>query len=104
VLLGLHYQAAFIDQLLKGVPAKKESTTYQAILDEGRQEEARRILIRQGSKKFGGQPMPEQNTQLQAITDPARLEELLDRVDVVASWAELLAPPSTPTPRRRKRS
>src|SRR5437773_673031 len=38
VLLGLRYAAEFVEQLLQGVRAMKESTTYQAIKDEGREE------------------------------------------------------------------
>jgi predicted transposase YdaD len=122
VLLGLRYQAEFIDQLLHGVRAMKESTTYQAILEEGRQEgiqkgrqegiqkgrqegleeglqtgrreerpaEARRLLIQLGEKRFGTSPSPEQRAALEAITDPARLEELVLRTLYVGNWADLL--------------
>ncbi len=38
VLLGLRHSAALAAQLLQGVKSMKESTTHQAILEEGRQE------------------------------------------------------------------
>ena len=37
VLLGLRYEASFVEQLLQGVRGMKESTTYQAIKAEGRE-------------------------------------------------------------------
>jgi hypothetical protein len=87
----------------------KESVTYQAIMDEGRQDEARRLLLRLGSARFGGAPAAEQLRTLEAITEVSRLEDLVVRVSQVGNWGELLAivappPPSPPTPRRRKKS
>jgi predicted transposase YdaD len=101
VLMGLRYEGPFIEQLLQGVRAMKESTTYQSIMQEGRVEEARRILLRVGQDRFGDPPGPEQQSALDAITDAARLEELVVRAGHVASWSELL---TAPAPRRRKRS
>jgi hypothetical protein len=87
----------------------KESTTYQAIVEEGRQEErpreARRILLRVGETRFGGPPTTDQQSVIDAINDAARLEDLVVRAGQVGSWAELLkAPSATPRPRRRKKS
>ncbi len=42
VLMGLRYSPDFAAQLLKGVRAMKESSTYQAILEEG--EELGRVV------------------------------------------------------------
>jgi hypothetical protein len=87
----------------------KESTTYRAILEEGRQEErpaeARRILLRLGDDRFGAPPTPEQRTTLEAITDADLLEDLTVRTGHVSSWAELLAPEPQPpaSPRRARR-
>jgi predicted transposase YdaD len=109
VLLGLRCEAEFIEQLLQGVREMKESTTYQAILEEGRQEErpveARRVLLRVGADRFGAPPTPEQQAILEAITDANRLEELAVRAGHVRSWAELLeqAPPPAAPPRRARR-
>jgi predicted transposase YdaD len=58
VLMGLRYPKKLAVRLLKGkMQAMRESTTYQAILQEGRQEgrieEARKFLLRLGTKQFG---------------------------------------------------
>ena len=72
----------------------RESSGYQIILDEGREEgalrEARKILLRQGSRKFGA-PGPDVDTALQAISDLARLERMSDRLLDVTNWQDLLA-------------
>jgi predicted transposase YdaD len=75
----------------------KESTTYQAILREGRAEglaegrgeEAQAILLRQGTKRFGV-PSEEARSALEAITAIERLEALTERLLDVESWDELL--------------
>ena len=94
VLLGLRYQADFVEHLLQGVRAMKDSTTYQAILEEGRQEGipvgARQILFGIGKRRFGKGPSPEQQTVIKAITNLERPEELVLCAEQVGSWAELL--------------
>jgi predicted transposase YdaD len=106
VLLGLRYEADFVEQLLEGVRAMKESTTYQAIKEEGRLEEVRRLLLRLGVDRFGREPAPQEQAVLEALTDPDHLENLVIRTAHVCSWAELLEQPRpSPSPRpRRKRS
>jgi hypothetical protein len=76
----------------------KESTTYQAILQEGRQEgqvegavkEARKLLVRLGSKKLG-RPSPRVQAALAKITDLGPLETLIERLEKIESWHALLA-------------
>jgi hypothetical protein len=65
-----------------------ESSTYQAILAEGRAEEARRILLELGGKRFGP---PDRRTRaaLAQITDLERLERYIGRVYDVESWDDL---------------
>jgi len=92
LLMGLKYSDELIDRLLEGVQNMKESVTYQKILREGRAEEAKRILKRQGSKRFG-KPEPLIEAALDAIADLERLEQLSDRVLEVTGWEELLAQP-----------
>ena len=100
ILLGLRYSAEVAGQLLRGVMAMKESTTYQAILQEGRQEgalaEARRMLLLAGQHHLGA-PDAAAQAALERIQDVERLEELNTRVASAASWQELLAL----SPRRR---
>ncbi len=96
ILMGLKYSDELIDRLLEGVQNMKESVTYQKILREGRAEgraeEAKRILKRQGSKRFG-QPDALIEAAIDAIADLERLEQLSDRVLEVTGWEELLAQP-----------
>ncbi len=77
--------------------AIKESTFYQAIVEGGRQKEALKILLRLGARLFKAEPLAEQRAVLEAITDTTRLEDLIDRVDDVETWTELLAPPDAPS-------
>ena len=71
----------------------KESTTYKAILEEGeargRIEEARRILIRQGSKRFG-QPDAQTLAVVYVSSSLEELERLTDKLLEVENWPELL--------------
>ena len=77
-------------RLFQGVRAMRESVTYMAILDEGRVEEAQKIILRQGRKLFG--PPDEGTTAtLTTIEDLERLELLSEQLLDVKSWQELLA-------------
>jgi hypothetical protein len=68
----------------------RDSSAYELILDEGRTEEARKLLLRWGTKRLGN-PDAATEAALQAITDLDRLELLLDRLQQdVTSWAALL--------------
>lgn len=75
----------------------KESTTYQAILEEGREwgreegraEEAQSLILRLGQKRLG-HPTPEVEAALRAISDRAHLERIAERVLEVESWTDLL--------------
>ena len=75
----------------------KESVTYQAILRkgkaegklEGKADEAKRILLRQGRKRFG-QPQASVNSQIESLADLRRPERLIDRVPDAKSWDDLI--------------
>ncbi|MEO6808432.1 MAG: DUF4351 domain-containing protein [Isosphaeraceae bacterium] len=94
LLMGLRYSPAMTDRVLQGVLNMKESLTYQAIIAEGeakgKAEEAARILLRLGRKRFG-EPAPEVVAAVETTTDVDRIEVLTDRVLDVSSWDELLA-------------
>jgi hypothetical protein len=96
VLLGLRYRRDTVAHLIPGVENMKDSDTYQAILDEGRVEgrveEAKKILLLQGWKRFGVPDAPTR-AALEALTEPEQLERLSERLVDVASWEELLANP-----------
>lgn len=75
----------------------RESTAYQAILDEGRAEglskgrieEARRLLLKLGRKKLGEADATVE-AAVRTINDVDRLEQLIERVEEVAAWHDLL--------------
>jgi predicted transposase YdaD len=99
VLCGLRHDKVRIESLFRRLSMlMEESTTYQAILEEGREkglsqglsQGLRRTLHRLGSKKFGP-PTPEVATELQRVNDVARLELLTDRILDVTSWDELFS-------------
>jgi len=90
VLMGLRYRDAMIARLLERVRDMRESVTYQAILREGRAEEARALLLRLGTKRFGP-PSETARAAVEAITEIERLEGLNERLLDVESWEELLA-------------
>ena len=90
VLMGLRYDAVLTRQLLQGVMNMKESVTYQAIVEEGRQEEARRLLLRLGGVRFGS-PSDAVKATVEGITTLETLEILSIRLLSVESWTELLA-------------
>lgn len=92
LLMGLRYHPDTTKQLLQGVRAMRESSTYQAIVIEGRIEEAQTILLRQGRKRFGP-PDPRTIATLEAITELGRLERLSERLLEVSNWDELLTTP-----------
>jgi predicted transposase YdaD len=105
LLLGLRFPNDFVAQLLRGVLPMEESSTYQAIIAEGKElgrqegwtEEARKLLLRQGTKSFGP-PAKRVAAALNAITDLTKLEQLSERLLDVSSWEELL---DLPPARRR---
>jgi predicted transposase YdaD len=94
ILMGLRYDQALIQAVLKGVGKMKESVTYQAILEEGKTEgsvqEARKMILLQGRSRFKQPASPQVVAALEAITEASRLEELGVRLLQVSSWQELL--------------
>jgi predicted transposase YdaD len=89
ILMGLRYPSELTAQLLQGVSRMRESSTYQAILAEGRAEEARRLLLLVGGERFGP-PDERTRTTLESIDAVERLEQLIQRLLQVSSWEELL--------------
>ena len=57
---------------------------------EGRIEGMRETILHQGRRKFGKAPTRKQQKALEAITDPAQLEELAARLLAVDAWTDLL--------------
>jgi predicted transposase YdaD len=100
ILAGLRYPPTLTAQLFRGVLSMRESSTYQAILEEGAVAEARKVVRMQGDAAFGP-PDTATAAQIEQLNDLARLEEMLQRIRDAASWQDLLPPP--PTARRGRR-
>lgn len=102
VLMGLRYPNRITDPLLQGVREMKESTTYQAIVEEGRVEgriqgraegapaELRAVLLRLGTKRFGA-PTVDTKAAIERLTSVETLEQLTERALDVPNWDELPA-------------
>ncbi|GDX41279.1 hypothetical protein LBMAG21_15710 [Armatimonadota bacterium] len=97
LLMGLRYEQAMIQRLLRGVSKMRESVTYQAILEEGEaigeaRGEARgerNLLLLLGRKRLG-EPNAKTLEVLQSIMQPEILERLAIRLLEVETWNELL--------------
>jgi predicted transposase YdaD len=108
ILMGLRYERAMVQGLLRGVTNMKESVTYQAILEEGeamgKAAEARKMLLLQGRDRFG-EPAAKIVALLDAVTDLGRLEALVIRLLHVKTWEELLGMNGTARqPRGRRKA
>lgn len=102
ILSGLRLPRETAVEVFKGAIAMEESTTYQYILEKGLEKgieqglqlgkvkEARKIIARQGTIRFG-EPDDVTKARLDQIESLDRLERLSDRVITVGSWQELLA-------------
>jgi predicted transposase YdaD len=110
ILLGLRYSQALAAQLFRGVGSMKESSTYQAILQEGLEEgrnegavaEAKRMLRIFGDGQFGP-PDAQTAATIERIMDVAQLERMAARLKAAKSWQELLGPTSRSAKKRRQR-
>ena len=103
LLMGLRFSEELAFQLLEGVQTMRQSTTYQAILREGWQEgrqEGRqegkiegeqKLLLRQGTKRFG-EPDAATLAAIEAIQDIDRLEAIGERIldPNIQDWNDLL--------------
>jgi hypothetical protein len=92
VLTGLRVKRNQAVQVFAGVRAMRESDTFMAIIDEGREIEARH-LIRRLAKKTLGEPDEQSVTRLERITDRERLERIAERVAEASAWQDLLDTP-----------
>src|ERR1051326_368467 len=94
ILMGLRYEQALVQAVLKGVANMKESVSDQAILDEGEAKgslrEARKLILLQGRSRFKQPAPPQIVAALEAITAASQLEELGVRLLQVSSWQKLL--------------
>jgi hypothetical protein len=89
LLTGLRVRRDLARDIFRGVRAMRDSDIFMAIIDEGREQEAKRIILRLGQKRFGP-PDEAIKTRLQAITDIDLLERLSDELLDASSWSDLL--------------
>jgi predicted transposase YdaD len=113
LLLGLRYDDRTVREVVRNMSWLQESSTYQAILREGREEgvalgreegvtlgreegqgigrilEARRMFLRQGERRFGT-PCGTIIAAVEAISDIDRLEQLSLELLSATGWDELL--------------
>lgn len=98
ILLGLRYNKSDIRQLFSGLRTMRESSGYQLILDEGREEGLskgelrglREAILDAGEARFGSPPT-DAEMRLDAITEREHLRRIVRRVAVAANWDDLLA-------------
>jgi predicted transposase YdaD len=94
ILTGLRHPQETLKALFQGVRGMKESSAYQMILEEGREEGmirgTRQTLLRQGRKRFGP-PSPDVEAKLEAILALDQLQKVADRILDVSSWEELMS-------------
>jgi hypothetical protein len=92
LLTGLRVRRDVARQVFRGVRAMRDSDTYLAIIDEGREEQVKEDILRLGLRRFG--PPDEATTaRLHGITDLDHLRRLLDRLLDAVSWQDLLDTP-----------
>ena len=67
-----------------------ESSTYRGLINDGRLDEAKKLLLRLGRIRFG---KPDEATEatIHSMKRLKRLEDLSERLLTVNSWEELLA-------------
>jgi predicted transposase YdaD len=107
LLLGMRYDSVYAQHLLRGVITMEKSTTYQWILEQGREQgalrELKKTLLLMGRQQFPSTPRAAK-AAIEAITDLARLEELSVRLLTASSWEELLGLPERRSSRRKTKS
>lgn len=108
VLTGMRADPATLEDIFRGVRVMIESSAFELFeqrgwkkglqeglkegLQEGQVEEARRLLLRWGGKRFGEADDSVKNA-IVAMNDLDRLERMLDVVSTLSSWEAVLAVP-----------
>jgi hypothetical protein len=89
-LLGLRYDRSQILAWIQEMTWVRESSLWQIAVDEGRVDEARRLVLELGAERFGP---PEQAVvdAIARIDDHDGLKRLIRDTFTASSWQELLA-------------
>jgi hypothetical protein len=89
LLLGMRYDKDTINRLFAGVTQMAESSTFQGLIDEGRQQgevwARHAVLLKLGRKQLGP-ASAEAEAALRRITDIGRLDQMIDTLDQAADW------------------
>ena len=104
VLMGLRYNAEWVESLFKRAVGMEESSTYQLLIRRGEERginKGRALNMRGVIHEFMGQRLgpipPELNDRLEKLSDLAQLERMRNSILTASSWEELFAispPPS----------
>jgi hypothetical protein len=90
ILTGLRVKKNDLAAIYRGVGLMSESTAFDEAIEEGEIKGLVKLLIRQGSRKFGS-PGPAMEAELQSVRSLARIERMADAIERAKSWQELLA-------------
>ena len=90
ILSGLRMGKEEARKLFRRIQAVQESTTYQAILEEGAVREAQQLLLKQGAIRFG-KPSRDIKIAIKQTEDLKKLHRMEIKVLSVSSWQQLLA-------------
>lgn len=92
-LTGLRYPVDELSQLFQGVQGMRESSVFQAGLDEGREEgrlEAMlRMVLKYGVSRLG-RPSKRIQSEIENVKQLKKAEHMADRVLKISKWDELL--------------
>jgi len=92
LLTGLRVRRDVAARIFRGVRVMRESDTYLAILDEGREEATRENILVVGEERFGP-PEEAVRDKLANVTDLERLKRMLRRAAKATTWQEILETP-----------
>lgn len=88
-LMGLRHERGVIERILKGVRTMKESVFLEIAQDKVRAIEARKMLFKFGTRRFGPPPAAVAEA-IEETDDIARLEALAERAADANGWQDLL--------------
>jgi predicted transposase YdaD len=90
ILSGLRMGKDEARTLFRRIQAVQESTTYQAILEEGEVRGTQNMLLKQGAIRFG-KPSRDIKIAIKQIEDLKKLRRMVIKVLSASSWQQLLA-------------
>jgi hypothetical protein len=92
LLTGLRVRRDVAARIFRGVRVMHESDTYLAILDEGKEQQAKKAVMAVGEERFGP-PDESIKARLEDVRDLERLDRMVRRAVHAGSWQEILDTP-----------